>query len=199
MTTKRLSPTDLSGIFLRVLVVLGSVSGIGLAILALVMEFPPKSVPAWALVVLGILTCLAGILGIIGSYRQGFCLLVYCIIGTIAFLLQATVLVGLFFFQDDTIRAFTGGDEARRSLIEPYLSVGRWVLLSFVAVQLLALVTALCGRLCLNREPMFQDLETAQDRELHMQTLREDIMARGEGGKYAGVAKRMREKYGEDL
>mmetsp|Transcript_40106 Transcript_40106/g.113600 ORF Transcript_40106/g.113600 Transcript_40106/m.113600 type:complete len:205 (-) Transcript_40106:191-805(-) len=200
MGSRKKQANGCSSIVLRIFILLGMLSGVGLAVLALVIGFPPKTLPTWSMIVLGVLTAIAGITGFIGSYMEGrFCVVTYFAIGIISFLLQVVVLVGLLFFPEATLKAFANNDPEEIAEIEPHLNVGKWVLLGLVAMQLVSIIMALVVRFCLDREHAFTDMERSQDRELHMQQLREDI---GNGhnaraSKYDRASQRMHDKYGD--
>lgn len=80
-----------------------------------------------------------------------------------------------------TLNAYTKGNPERLAYIEPYLDVGRWVFLGLVALQGVSLSMAVFMRCCCHLEEDFMDLESAQDKELHLQQLKEDISSMGEG------------------
>lgn len=81
--------------------------------------------------------------------------------------------------------AFTGGDTESEAKLEKYeyLDIGKWVLLALVIAQGVSLVMALVLR-CARRDPEFHNLDKAEERELHMQQIRDDIEERrtGDGG-----------------
>mmetsp|Transcript_4189 Transcript_4189/g.7677 ORF Transcript_4189/g.7677 Transcript_4189/m.7677 type:complete len:202 (-) Transcript_4189:144-749(-) len=187
---------DWAGVVLRVFIVIGTLSGLALAGLALSMEMPPQSVPTWSLLSLGILTVMSGLIGIIATFTRGCCLVMYFGVGLVSFLMQVVVLVGLFFYYDWTVEALTNGNPDDMVSIEQYLSIGKWVLFGLVIAQLVSLVMALFVR-CTAPTVEFHNLDAAEDRELHMQAIRDDIEERKVDTTDSSLAGRMSEKYGK--
>jgi hypothetical protein len=75
------------------------------------------------------------------------------------------------------VEALTNGNPDDMVSIEQYLSIGKWVLFGLVIAQLVSLVMALFVR-CTAPTVEFHNLDAAEDRELHMQAIRDDIEER---------------------
>ncbi|GJP31522.1 hypothetical protein CLOM_g19700 [Closterium sp. NIES-68] len=172
----------------------------GILMIAMILAFQPKPnfAPGWCIIVLGILTVGASVLGFAGFLTTG------CFICHSAILSLAAFGCGGFtlalFISKPAIARTINSRQWDDDKIWGFLSKVQWVFLSIFLLEILALVVSTVIHACIPVE-IYENLEEQQrqrDAEMHkLKKAVEQQKTKTENTTAASLANKMRSKYGK--
>ncbi|CAI5500554.1 unnamed protein product [Closterium sp. Naga37s-1] len=178
-------------------VVIG-ISGILMIAMILAFQQKPNFAPGWCIIVLGVLTVGASVLGFAGFINSG------CFICHSAILSLAAVGCGAFtlalFVSKPAIARTINSRQWNDDKVWAFLTKIQWVFLSVFILEVLALVVSAVTHACIPVE-IYESLEEQQrqrDAEMHkLKKTVEQQKTRTENTTAASLANKMRSKYGK--
>lgn len=179
-----------TGLVMRVMVCVNFLAGLCYLIFACTVEFPVQSFPAVGMVLLGVLSFIVAIIGIVGSYHKRVCLGCFLVLGGVATVLQMALVISLHENFEGVLNKVDPHKEGKydREHVSKVLEAAKWVLMIFLLVEILNLFFAILLRYCIPPDPLGAydnfDAQQQEERMLSMQSLRRDM----EMGRTATVA-----------
>ncbi|KDD76086.1 hypothetical protein H632_c362p1 [Helicosporidium sp. ATCC 50920] len=178
---------------LRTVAILNFLFGLAFLIYGLVIQTPPKTSIPLGTVILGTLSCVVALFGIIGSWRWLCCLTAYLVCGCLVTLGQMGIVIAMFVNEDAIVnqQATWNMNNDPTWLPTPdniqsianQINVGRWFFLVGVILQAIGLMVAVFLRLRKPAESEYDEFDAEQakemqrtaDQQVQMQELRDGL------------------------
>ena len=200
-----------SGLAMRVCMIANLIAGISLIAFACSVQFPITTLPAVGMLLLGILSVLSTIAGLIGSWHTRICLTAFLFMGGVSTFFQMVLVIAMHVNFDGVLADLDPHTEGKysRENVAKVLESAKWAMLVFLLLEMVTLVLAVLLKYFIPADPLGDydnfDEAVASERMISMQALRSDIEGRARpSSPGSGVSKtydklrgKMSSKYGQ--
>jgi preprotein translocase subunit SecG len=195
---------------MRVLVALNLVTGLCLIIFGTVLQKPIRSFPPVAFILLGVLSWVSAIVGLVAGHKVPCCLSIFLTMHGLNTLCQAILVVLLHVDREGLVKII-GPPEADgmygEKKVNDTMKAASWIMLIFLLLEVLVFMLAVALRYWLDPDPdnIYTNFEqqNQEERTLSMSALRTDVEVggaqynAGNNSVYNKLRAKMANKYGQ--
>eukprot|EP00877_Chromochloris_zofingiensis_P006402 jgi/Chrzof1/2014/Cz10g29220.t1 len=172
-----------SGTAMKSLVAVNFLAGLCLIIFGSTVQHPIKDFPAVAMILLGVLSWVSALCGLVGgAMKMDCCLNVFVVLHGINTALQMALVICLHVNYDGVVAALVQHDDGGsydKAHIQQVVSAAKWIMLVFLLCEIASLILAVLLQYVLKPDDINSfdnwDAENQEQRTLTMNSLRTDI------------------------
>lgn len=174
-----------SGLAMRVCMLVNLMAGICLIAFACSVQYPIQTLSAVGMLLLGILSVLSTVAGLVGSWHYRICLTAFLWLGGVSTFFQMVLVIAMHVNFEGVLNdldTHTDGKYAREN-VSVVLEQAKWAFLVFLLIEIVTIILAVLLKWYIPDDPLGDydnfDEAVASERMISMQSLRSDIENRG--------------------
>eukprot|EP01025_Chloroclados_australasicus_P022898 TRINITY_DN2341_c0_g1_i2.p3 TRINITY_DN2341_c0_g1~~TRINITY_DN2341_c0_g1_i2.p3 ORF type:complete len:220 (-),score=12.30 TRINITY_DN2341_c0_g1_i2:515-1174(-) len=207
-----MSQKSCTGITLRILLCFTVLAGIAIIAIALVLENPPKSLPVYAMIIIGVLQLVAALFGCISTCAQMCCHTIFLVLYLLSWIPLLILTIGMFVKTDDIVDEVdkrVDDNKQSRQQLEDRIDIVKYVFIVICAIELFSIILGFLRYLSIRGEMTdnYKDLDRSSKlskgppTHTFLSRLRKDIemgkQDKEKESEYQKIKRRIQEKYGK--